>query len=99
MLSAIENGLGRKLRREDKPAGIFRAAWLNIIGATLSMSVAILFYFAWNPANLPGGLKGLIVRKLGPTGCALIALAFFAGVCWDGYKKMRRDPRVFRCIA
>ncbi len=98
MLEELQNHFPRPFRYEDEPAGWFRAAWANLLGAVVSLAGTIFVQANWDPVMLAQMKDGWIALLLGRVGCVIVGMLFFFGCCYYGYKAMEKRPRVYRCL-
>lgn len=98
MLEVLQNCFPRPFRYEEEPAGWFRAAWANLLGAVVSLAGTIFIQAMWDPAKFAQMKDGWIALLLGRVGCVFVGMLFFFGCCYYGYKAMEKRPMVYRCL-
>jgi hypothetical protein len=91
----LENLAGRIAHRPHEtmePAGVLQLAWSQLLGAVLSVLLTVVFLLLWDVQRIAQVRGGRIALWLGPTGCALVGVAFLIGCLISAWRRLSPRP-------
>jgi hypothetical protein len=80
----LQEAAGHRFREQQVPAGTWRLAWSQFLGAALSVLGTIFIVVWWDPKAIAGARGGQLALLLGPTGCALVGPSSWVASCLPG---------------
>lgn len=98
LVDHIERAIGHQFQRREEPAGFWKLAWSQMLGALLCVAGTVWIELMWDPKLLAQVRHGWIALKLGRVGCALVGLALLAGCLISAWRRVHPRPVEHHCI-
>jgi hypothetical protein len=92
ILEGLSEQLRYPLRIASAPAGIWRIAWSQLVGASLSVVLTVVFLYFWNSQEIARVQGGNIAIWLGPKGCALVGAVFVIACLASARRRLTPRP-------
>ena len=99
LIRQLEEVAGHRFREQQVPAGTWRLAWSQFLGAAMSVLGTLFLIVWWDPKAIAGARGGRLALLLGPTGCALVGVAFFVGCLVSAWRRLNPRPVEHRWAA
>lgn len=98
LIDRIEQAIGHQFQRREEPAGFWRIAWSQMLGAFASVAGTVTLELLWDPQMIAQVRHGWIALKLGRVGCGLVGLAFLVGCLIAAWWRVHPRPVEYHCI-
>jgi hypothetical protein len=92
LLECLAVQLGSPLRVVATPAGIWKTAWSQLVGAMFSVVLCAAFLAMWDADAIGRAQGGNIALWLGPKGCALVGAAIFLACLISAWRRLSPRP-------
>jgi hypothetical protein len=92
LVDCVADQLGCRPQVTSSPAGFWRMAWSQLLGAALSVILTAVFLYFWDAEVIGRVGGGNIALWLGPKGCAAVGAAFFVACLVSAWRRLTPRP-------